>query len=107
MVGEDVGGRAAHRIMLLEQARQILGAWRERLVSDQSVVNRADKEIQSTPPAELPEWLLDLSIRGPARCMAGPSSEFIEVPFLPFLEHFALRAQAQRGTVKATTCRGS
>jgi hypothetical protein len=77
--------------MLIEDAQLILGAWRERLVTDASVISWADRVIASMAAAELPEWLMDLSVRGPARCMAGPSNEFLEVPFLAFLESFAVR----------------
>lgn len=78
--------------MLTEDARLILGAWRERLVSDSSVVSWADRIIESRPPEDLPEWLLDLSVLGPARCMARPSAEFLYIPFFSFLENFAVRA---------------
>jgi len=78
--------------MLIDDGRLILAAWRDRLVSDSSVVSWADRVIESSLPEDLPEWLLDLSMRGPARCMAGSSSEFLDVPFLPFLEIFAIRA---------------
>ena len=74
------------------EAQGILGAWREHLVSDQQVIEWADRVIEVTRAEDIPEWLLDLSTFGPARCAARPSSDFIEIGSLPFSRSFALRA---------------
>jgi hypothetical protein len=76
----------------LDEARVLLGAWSEGLVGEDAVVTWADSVIADLPTESLPEWLLDLSMYGPARCMARPSSEFIHVSRLPFLTGLALRA---------------
>jgi hypothetical protein len=44
--------------MLIDDARLILAAWRDCLVSDSSVVSWADRVIESSLPEDLPEWLL-------------------------------------------------
>lgn len=79
--------------MLIDDARQLLSVWRERLVSDEIVVAWADAAIESLAAEDLPAWLHDLSLRGPAKCMAGPSSDFIDVPDLSFQFEFAVRAE--------------
>jgi hypothetical protein len=76
---------------LVEEGRDLLSAWREGLVDAAQVVAWADSIIQESVPAAIPEWILDLSMFGPARCMSRPSSDFIAVPVSPFRRAFALR----------------
>ena len=79
--------------MLIDDARQILAVWRERLLSDEDVRAWSWRMIERTPADDLPDWLLDLAAQGPWKCLSRPSSEFIDVPFLEFVVGFSLRVQ--------------
>lgn len=80
------------RIRALEEhAKWLLCAWRDHLVSESQVVPWADRTIEEFPPAsDLPMWLIDLSMDGPARCMARPADEFLDVARPDFSDRFAL-----------------
>src|SRR5688572_4520513 len=77
----------------LSEARDLLAAWQDGLVQDDAVVAWADDMIERASPASLPEWLLDLSMFGPLKCMKRPSSDFIAVPSQAFRLALALRAR--------------
>jgi hypothetical protein len=79
--------------MLIDDARQILAVWRERLLADEDVRAWSWRMIERTSADDLPEWLLDLAAQGPWKCLSRPSSEFIDVPFLEFVVGFSLRVQ--------------
>jgi hypothetical protein len=77
---------------LLADARDLLAAWREGLARDGAVVAWADEVIVEMPSSAIPEWVLDLSMFGPVKCMSRPSSEFIAVPVPTFRRAVAVRA---------------
>ena len=79
--------------MLLDDARKILAAWDQRVLDDETVVAWADDVIEHTNAADIPAWLLDLSVCGPTKCTARPSADFIWLPPLSFSESFGLRAR--------------
>jgi hypothetical protein len=79
--------------MLLEDTRWILAAWRDRLLDDDDVRAWTLETIDSTPAADLPEWLLDLCTLGATACMSKPSADFVHVPFLGFRSAFSLHVQ--------------
>jgi hypothetical protein len=78
---------------MIDDARLLLAAWRERLVSDAEVIAWADRMLERVPVSDLPSWLLDLSVEGPARCMSRAASEFLEVSNLSFCDSFMIRAR--------------
>ena len=78
---------------LLEDARDLLDAWRHGLVADEDVVTWADARIAASAIELIPEWLLDLSMHGPENCMRRPCHEFVHVPASPFGRAFAVRAR--------------
>jgi hypothetical protein len=80
--------------MLVEHARWILAAWRDRLLDDDDVRAWALEAIDSTPAADLPAWLLDLCTLGATACMIKPSAVFMCVPFLEFRSGFSLHVQS-------------
>lgn len=80
--------------MLIDDARWILAAWRDRLLDDDDVQAWTLEAIDSTPAADLPAWLLDLCTLGATACMTKPSADFIWVPFLEFHSAFSLHLQA-------------
>jgi hypothetical protein len=87
--------QAAERmVMLIDDARWILAAWRERILDDQDVRTWALEVIDSTSAPDIPEWLLDLCTLGATACMAKPSADFLYVPLLDFRSAFSLHVQA-------------
>lgn len=80
--------------MLIDDARWILAAWRDRLLDDDDVRAWTLEAIDSTPAADLPAWLLDLCTLGATACMTKPSADFMWVPFLEFRSAFSLHLQA-------------
>lgn len=84
-------GRDAN--MQTDDARRVLAAWRENLLTDAQVAEWAAEELDATPANDLPEWLLDLCMYGVAQCMTRPSSEFLDVPDLTFAERLAIRVR--------------
>lgn len=77
----------------LNDAFDLIDAWREGLASSEAIVEWADRQIAATPTDDLPEWLLDLSMYGPDKCMRRPFQDFIEIPTLSFERAFAIRAR--------------
>jgi hypothetical protein len=77
---------------ILDEARDLLAAWRTGSARDEAVVRWADDLIEEMPVGSPPEWLLDLSLYGPAKCMRRPSSDFIEVPVPSFVRALGVRA---------------
>jgi hypothetical protein len=77
----------------LNDAFDLIYAWRVGLTSSEAVVEWADHQIAATLPEDLPEWLLDLSMYGPDKCMRRPSRDFIEVPTWSFERALAIRAR--------------
>lgn len=80
--------------MLVDDAQWILAAWRNRLVDDDDVRAWALAMLDSIPPVDLPEWLLDLCTSGAKACMSKPSADFLHVPFLDFPSALSLHVQA-------------
>jgi len=79
--------------MQTDDARMVLAAWRENVLTDAQVAEWAAEALEATPAKDLPEWLLDLCMYGVSACMNRPSSEFLDVPFLSFAERLAIRAR--------------
>jgi hypothetical protein len=77
--------------LLVDDARLILAAWQERLLTEDDVREWSYQVLDAVPAAELPEWLLDLSTSGPSACMSRPSSDFLNVPRLDYLSGLSLR----------------
>lgn len=77
---------------LVDDARDLLAAWRDGLVRDDDLVAWADDVLKELPSASVPEWLLDLAMYGPVKCTNRPSSDFIIVPASGFARALALRA---------------
>jgi len=81
--------------MLIDDARWILAAWRDRLLDDDDVRAWTHEVVDSTEvDADMPEWLLDLCTLGATACMSKPSADFVYVPFLEFRSAFSLHVQA-------------
>ena len=79
--------------MLIDDARWILAAWRDRLVDDDDVRTWSLGALDTIPPADSPDWLLDLCASGATTCMSKPSADFLHVPFLDFPSAFSLHVQ--------------
>lgn len=77
---------------LTDDARYVLAAWQERLITTKQVVRWADGAIGATAEQPIPRWLLDLSAEGPEVCRRRPSSDFLDVPDFGFGMGLAIRS---------------
>jgi hypothetical protein len=75
---------------ILEEARDLLAAWRTGSARHEAVVRWADELVEEMPSP--PEWLLDLSLYGPEKCTSRPSLDFIEGPVPSFIRALGIRA---------------
>src|SRR4029078_7554216 len=97
--GEPRWELGAVGMLQVDDARKVLAAWQDDLVTDSEVAAWAAELVDATPVADLPEWLLALSMYGVREYMCRPKSEILEVPFLAFAERLTLRALPHLRTV--------
>lgn len=77
---------------LAERAQSLLAAWDAGLLTDEQIVAWADSNVAAIDALDIPVWLSDLSIYGPARCWQFSESDFLPRQCLGYPERFAIRA---------------
>ncbi|WP_417706560.1 hypothetical protein [Rheinheimera aquimaris] len=73
----------------MHQIQVITSLWREGFYSSEEVVTWADRKILELD--DLPEALMELSLKGPERCLKKPIYEFPQPLNLDFVQRFSLK----------------
>lgn len=73
----------------MHQIQVITSLWREGFYSSEEVVTWADRKILELD--DLPEALMDLSLKGPEQCLKQPITEFPLPLALNFVQRFSLK----------------
>lgn len=76
--------------MIEQRISIIIGLWSEGFFSESEVISWADKSILEIDD-DIYDPLIELSLKGPAKCMKSPSYEFPSSKEFSFRERFAIR----------------
>jgi hypothetical protein len=76
--------------MIEQRISIIIGLWSEGFFSESEVISWADKSILEMDD-DIYDPLIELSLKGPARCIKKPSYEFPDAKEFSFRERFAIR----------------
>jgi len=76
--------------MIEKRISIVLGLWSEGFFSESDVISWADKSILEMDD-DIYDPLIELSLKGPGKCVKKPSYEFPSAKVFSFRERFAIR----------------